>query len=129
MKEVISGLIGIIILFPLIVTLSYVVFMKKRGRAPAKTVGRAADVTTPFLFLAVYVVSYVIFGEGTGWYITGIAIVVAIILVIIERLRAKDFKILRVLQRAWRLYFLALSATYIILVVMGITIKIVEYVK
>lgn len=128
MKEVISGLLGTIILFPLIVTLSYVVIMRKMGRAPAKMMGRAADVTTPFLFLAVYVVAHAIFGDGPGWFISGIALVIAIVLVIIERLRVKEFKILRVLQRTWRLYFLVLSIAYIILIVVGIIKKIIEYV-
>lgn len=128
MNEVISGLLGTIILFPLIVTLSYVVIMRKMGRAPAKMMGRAADVTTPFLFLAVYVVAQAIFGDGPGWFISGIALVIAIVLIIIERLRVKEFKILRVLQRAWRLYFLVLSFAYIILIAVGVIKKIVEYV-
>ncbi|MEK3935198.1 DUF3397 domain-containing protein [Sporosarcina sp. FSL W7-1349] len=128
MNEVISGLLGTIILFPLIVTLSYVVIMRKMGRAPAKMMGRAADVTTPFLFFAVYVVAHAIFGDGPGWLISGIALVIAIVLIIIERLRVKEFKILRVLQRAWRLYFLVLSFAYIILIAVGVIKKIVEYV-
>ncbi|BAQ10420.1 hypothetical protein OXB_1949 [Bacillus sp. OxB-1] len=128
MNEVISGLLGAIILFPLIITLSYMVIMRKMGKAPAKMMGRAADVTTPFLFLAVYVVAHSIFGDGPGWFISGIALVIAIVLIIIERLRVKEFKILRVLQRAWRLYFLVLSAAYIILIAVGVIKKIVEYV-
>ncbi|MFS0574355.1 DUF3397 domain-containing protein [Sporosarcina sp. 179-K 3D1 HS] len=128
MKEVISGLLGTVILFPLIVTLSYVVVMRKRGKAPAKMMGRAADVTTPFLFLAVYAVAHAIFGDGPGWYITIIALVIAIILVVIERIRVKEFQIIRVLQRTWRLYFLVLSVAYIVLIAIGVIQNIVHYI-
>ena len=34
------------------------------GKAPASVIGLAADVTTPFLFLAVYMIRHTIFGEG-----------------------------------------------------------------
>lgn len=99
------------------------------GKAPAAVIGKAADFTTPFLFLSVYITSLSVFGKGTGFYITSIAILIAMLSAVVERLREKEFQIVRVLQRTWRLYFLLLSLAYLILLVVGISFKITEYVK
>jgi len=99
------------------------------GKAPAAVIGKAADFTTPFLFLSVYITSFTIFGKGTGFYITTIAILLVILLAVFERLREKEFQITRVIQKTWRLYFLILSFAYIVLLIIGVSFKISEYVK
>ncbi|HEX5563896.1 MAG TPA: DUF3397 family protein [Sporosarcina sp.] len=124
-----SILTGIIVLFPFLITIIFLVVMRKMGRAPAAVIGKAADFTTPFLFLSVYITSWSIFGKGTGFYITSIAILVAIFFAVVERVREKEFQIGRVLQKTWRLYFLLLSLVYVVLLFLGIGFKISEYVK
>jgi|SRR5690606_23489620 len=124
-----SILTGILVLFPFLITIIYLVVIRRMGKAPAAVIGKAADFTTPFLFLSVYITSLSVFGKGTGFYITSIAILIAMLSAVVERLREKEFQIGRVLQRTWRLYFLLLSLAYLILLVLGISFKITEYVK
>lgn len=124
-----SILTGIIVLFPFLITILFLIGMRKMGKAPAAVIGKAADFTTPFLFLSVYITSMTIFGKGTGFYITAIAILIAILFTVVERLKEKEFQITRVMQKTWRLYFLVLSFTYIVLLIIGLSFKISEYVK
>ena len=124
-----SILTGIIVLFPFLITILFLIGMRKMGTAPAAVIGKAADFTTPFLFLSVYITSMTIFGKGTGFYITAIAILIAILFTVVERLKEKEFQITRVMQKTWRLYFLVLSFTYIVLLIIGLSFKISEYVK
>ncbi|WHT46941.1 DUF3397 domain-containing protein [Sporosarcina thermotolerans] len=102
---------------------------EKNGKAPARVLGQAADWTTPFLFLAVYISASAIFGDGVGYYIVGIAIFIAILQAVIERMKVKEFIISRFLQKTWRLYFLVLGLSYLVLIVTGIIFKVSEYVK
>jgi len=124
-----SILTGIIVLFPFLITITFLIGMRKMGKAPAAVIGKAADFTTPFLFLSVYITSMTIFGNGTGFYITAISILIAILIAVFERLKEKEFQITRVIQKAWRLYFLILSFAYIVLLIIGVSFKISEYVK
>ncbi|WP_342538792.1 DUF3397 domain-containing protein [Sporosarcina sp. FSL K6-1540] len=129
MNEVVAAFLGMIILFPFIVTIAFMVVMRKMGKAPASILGLAADVTTPLLFIAVYVVSRAIFGQGIWVYIIGIAIIIAIVYAFIERSKVKEFQIARLLRKTWRFYFLVLLAAYVILFITGMVMKIVEYVR
>ena len=126
---IISVLIGIVIVCPFLVTIVFLVTMRKMGKAPARVLGQAADWSTPFLFLAVYISASEIFGEGVGYYITGIAIFIAILQAVVERMKVKEFIITRYLQKTWRLYFLILGLSYLVLVVTGVIFKVSEYVK
>ncbi|MER2089263.1 MAG: DUF3397 domain-containing protein [Sporosarcina sp.] len=129
MSGVISAVVGTIILFPFVVTILFLIIMKRIGRAPKSVMGLAADVTTPFLFIGIYVISYTIFGIGTAFYIAGFAIVIAIILAFIERGAVKDFRIVRLLRKIWRFYFLFSVAVYLLLLSFGTVLKIIEYLK
>ncbi|WP_339249537.1 DUF3397 domain-containing protein [Sporosarcina sp. FSL W8-0480] len=126
---ILSILIGIVIVCPFLVTIAVLVTMRKMGKAPARVLGQAADWTTPFLFLAVYISATAIFGDGVGYYIAGIAIFIAILLAIAERMKVKEFIITRYLQKTWRLYFLILGLSYLVLIVTGVIFKVSEYVK
>lgn len=127
MAELISSIWGVLILFPFIVTILFLIVCRKMGKAPVAVIGLAADVTTPFLFFAVYIISLTIFGKGTGVYIAGLAVIIAIVHVVIERLKVKEFRIARLLKRTWRFYFLLLLFAYFLLIVTGTVLKIIEY--
>jgi hypothetical protein len=129
LNNLLSILTGIIVLFPFLITIAFLIGMRKMGKAPAAVIGKAADFTTPFLFLSVYITSLTIFGKGTGFYLMSIAILIAIFFAVAERLGEKDFLIKRVVQKTWRLYFLLLSLAYVVLLVVGISLQISEYVK
>lgn len=129
MSGFISTIFGVIIVFPFIVTFLLLEYFRRRGKAPSSVIGFAADLTTPFLFLAVYVVSHTIFGSGTGLYIAFIAIILTIVYAVIERLKVKEFRIVVLLRKMWRLFFLILVVTYILLLIVGTILKIVEYAR
>lgn len=129
MDGVITALLGTVILFPFIITIVILIIMRKLGKAPVSVIGFAADLTTPFLFIAVYVVSNIMFGEGIGVYIGGFAIIIAIVHAFIERSRVKEFSVVRLLRKTWRFYFLVLMVAYLTLLAAGTILKIVEYVN
>lgn len=126
MSTVISVLLGVLIVFPFLLTFLILVFFRRRGRAPVTVIGLAADLTTPFLFLAVYIISRAILGTGIGLYIAVIAIVITIAYAFVERFKVKDFQIVRLLRKTWRLLFLILAAVYFILLIIGIVLKITD---
>ena len=127
MSTIISVLLGALIVFPFLVTFFLVIF-RKRGKAPAKVIGFAADVTTPFLFISVYIIARTIFGAGIGFTIATISIVITITFAVIERIKVKDFQIMRLLRKIWRLFFLILAVAYLIMLVVGVVLKVIEYV-
>lgn len=126
---VLAFLTGVLVIFPFLVTVVFLVVMRKIGKAPASVVGRAADWTTPFLFLSVYITSKNIFHTDTAFIIIVISIVIALIFATNERMREKEFRMTRFFQKTWRTYFLVLGVAYILFIVIGIVIKIVEYVN
>ncbi|WP_318615542.1 DUF3397 family protein [Sporosarcina sp. YIM B06819] len=127
MDGIISTIFGGLILFPYIVMLVFLVVMRKMGKAPASIIGLAADMTTPLLFLTVYLVSREIMGEGVGIYIAGIAVIIAIVRIVLERMKVKEFQIVHLLRKTWRLYFLVLTVSYLLLLLVGMILKMVEY--
>lgn len=127
MSGIIPMLLGVLIVFPFLVTFLVFIFLRKKGRAPSKDMGVAADITTPFLFIAVYIISLTIFDISAGFYIAIFAIIIPIIFAIIERMRKKDFRVGLILRRSWRLFFLILTAVYFVLLIAGVVLKIVEY--
>ncbi|MFD1204054.1 MULTISPECIES: DUF3397 family protein [Sporosarcina] len=129
MGSILSFFAGILVLCPFLIALVFLIVVRKFGRAPATYIGRAADVTTPFLFLSVYALSVAVFGRGTGIYLAGIAMLIGMIYAILERFRVKEYKILRLLQKTWRLYFLLLTAAYVVLMAAGVILNVISYTK
>lgn len=124
---IVSILIGSAVVFPFIWMFLILVIYKRRGISPASVLGLAADLTTPLLFLSVYVISHTIFGNGSGTYIVIIAIIIMIIFSIYEKKNVKDLSIIRLLRKVWRLYFLILVTAYFTLLVIGIIVKVISY--
>ena len=124
---ILSVLFGIVVYFPFIWMFLILVIYKRRGIAPSSVLGPAADMTTPLLFLSVYVITQTIFGTGAGYYIVTIAIIIMIIYSIYEKMNVKELRIIRLLRKIWRLFFLILVVAYFILLIIGLIVKIFEY--
>ena len=129
MKMILSVLFGIVVFFPFIWMFLILVIYKSRGIAPSSVLGQAADMTTPLLFMSVYVISQKIFGSGVGYYIVTIAIIIMIIYSIYEKMNVKELRIIRLLRKIWRLFFLILVAAYFILLIIGVIVKVIAYVN
>ena len=128
-SALLSMLFGIFILFPFIWSFLILVIYKRRGIAPSSVLGPTADMTTPFLFMSVYIIAKTAFGDGVGFYIALIAIIIMIIYTIYEKMNVKELRIIRLLRKVWRLYFLILAVAYIILLVFGVVINIMSMVS
>lgn len=123
---ILSVLTGVIAIFPFIITFFIILFYKGLGRKPKfKTV---ADVTTFLLFFSVYIIAHTIFGDGVGYIILISALGVMILYASYERRQVKDFQIIRFLRKVWRLFFLLLFATYLLLILIGLVLKVIEHV-
>lgn len=124
---ILSVLFGIATVFPFIWMFLILVVYKRRGISPSTVLGLAADMTTPLLFLSVYLISHTIFGNGVGYYIVIVAIMIMIIYSIYEKMNVKDLRVKRLFRKIWRLFFLILVAAYFILIVIGVVVKIIAY--
>ena len=126
-QTILSVLFGVLVLCPYIITILVLLIYRRLGKAPVSVLGQAADFTTPFLFFSVYIIARTIFGELVGVYLSVIAILLILIFAILEKMNVKEFLIKRLFRRVWRLYFLLLSISYIILLFTGLILKIIEY--
>ena len=124
-----SQLAGIVVLFPFIIMIVLLVIYRGMGKAPAKVIGHTADLTTPFLFLSIYIMANTIFSVGVGFYIAMIALIIMIVYAVIERKNVKDFRVKRLLRKVWRFLFIVLAIAYLVLLVLGIVLKVFEYVN
>lgn len=120
-----SILIGVIVLFPFIISICLLLFYRQVGRKP--TMRKIADYTTPFLFLSVYMIAYTIFGEGVGYIISIIAVIIILFIAIRERQRVKDFEVMYLLRKGWRVFFLLLLIVYILLMIIGVILTIIDH--
>jgi hypothetical protein len=126
-ETILSIFFGILIFCPYIVTILILMIYRRLGTAPASRLGQAADLTTPFLFLSVYIIARTIYGDLVGVYIAITSIIIIIIYSIVEKKSVKEFLIKRFLRKVWRLFFLLLSSSYVILLIIGLVLKIMEY--
>ena len=126
---ILSSLFATLVLFPFIVTFVTLVIYKKIGSAPKSKLGIAADLTTPFLLLSVYILSRTIFGVGVGYTMLTAAILMTIAFAIYERVNVKEFRVVRLLRKIWRLLFLLLVFFYFALLILGLVLRIVEYLQ
>ena len=127
LHTILSVLFGILIFCPFIITILVLMIYRRLGTAPVSVLGQAADLTTPFLFLSVYIIARTIYGDLVGVYISITSIIIIIIYTIVEKMNVKEFMIKRFLRKVWRLFFLLLSSSYIILLIIGLVLKIIEY--
>lgn len=119
-------ILSVLVLFPFIVPIVYLIIKRKMGYAPSTLIGRAADITTPFLYIAVYVIARTIVGDKVLFYMIGITAIIALLFIILERVKQREYQIKRVLQHILRLLFLLLATTYMLLLIIGLIIQIVQ---
>lgn len=127
LSSILSVLFAVIVIFPFIITILMLFIYKKRGRAPAKSLGEAADWTTLFLFVSVYMLARAIFDYSIGFYMLIAFVIMVLAFAIYERLKVKDFRIIRLLRKVWRLSFLLLLVAYIGLLITGLILQIIAY--
>lgn len=115
---------GTIVIFPFI--MSFFFYSLNRWTKYKISIRKNADYTTPFLFLSVCVIMSTLFG-GSSIYFIFIGILVLILLyAIFEKRNVKDFQISVLLRKVWRLLFILLTMAYLLLIIVGLTITIIQ---
>lgn len=128
-SSIVAIIFAIVVMFPFIVTFLALSFYKKRGKAPANMLGEAADWTTFFLFASVYILARSMFDFAIGFYMMMTFVLIVIVFAVYERIKVKDFKIIRLMRKVWRLSFILLFVAYVGILITGLVLKIIEYAK
>lgn len=123
----IANIMGSILLFPFIILVVLLFIAKKLGFTPSKRLGWAADGTVPFLAAAVIILIHAIWDRWLGFYVVGLVCILVIVFSVIERLHVKEFRTKLVLRKTWRLYFVILTASYFVLIIIGLIRQIIHY--
>lgn len=98
------------IYFPFIVLLfSYWFFNHPDSTTTFQT---AADVTTPFFMLGVIRALQTIEQQNSMTIVVSICVVVAVVMMVLERFIQKKFFTFAVIKRIWRVYFLIFTMLY-----------------
>lgn len=127
MWDVVVNVVGGLLLVPFLFLLLFLIIAKRLGKSPAKVFGIAVDMTTPFVFYAVAVLIHAIWDVWIVGYLLGVACLIAMYIAVKERLQVKEFRTNLVLRRTWRIYFLILSLAYVVLILIGLIWRIVEF--
>lgn len=122
METVLSGLL----IFPFVILIILLIIAKKIRIKKSKRLGWAVDVTTPFLAIAVVIFIRSIWDLWFIFYMGSAFCVVAIIVATFERFKTKEFRMLLVLRKTWRVFFLLLVGMYILLIIIGIILQIMR---
>ena len=91
--------------------------------------GAASDVTTFCLFFSVPLAIGAVWQINVGIFLVIVAIFMAMIFTYVEWRTKKEIEVMALLRKVWRFLFLLLSASYIIICVVGIIQSLVEYLQ
>ena len=89
-------------------------------------IGFSADLTTILLFVSVpFIVDFV--WQYTSYILVIIiAIIVALVFTFIDWRTKKEIEVLKLIKKTWRVYFVSLSAAYIVIVIAAIITFIIK---
>lgn len=123
----IANILGSVLLFPFIILLLLLFAAKKLGVTPSRRFGLAADGTVPFLAAAVIILIHAVWDRWLSFYVAGTVCILVIIFAVMERLSVKEFRTMIVLRKTWRSYFVLLTVSYFILLIIGLVRQIAAY--
>lgn len=119
-------ILGAILIFaPFLVFLLLMVLSRKKLKRRA--IGFSADLTTFLLFVSVPVSVEALWGVSITFAVSVAAILIAIILLVLEWKKSKEIEVLKYIRKTWRLYFLLLSAGYILICVTGLALTVISF--
>ena len=120
-------LLAIFLLFPFFFTITSLFVLRMIGFSKSKAVGFAADLTTPFIMIALPIIVKSVWGWGISAIMLSVLLVLAIVFTYVEWRSQKEIEIPLLLKKIWRAYFLLLSILYIILMIVGFVYWIINY--
>lgn len=101
--------------------------LRKIGLSKNKSLGYAADCTTPFLLISLPVIFEAIWGFSITVIFYSFLIFIAIIFTYIDWRSKKEIHIVPLLKKIWRFYFLFFVLFYGILMIVGFIYWIIQY--
>ncbi|PKH11104.1 DUF3397 domain-containing protein [Planomicrobium sp. MB-3u-38] len=99
-----------------------------RKKLKRRAIGLSADVTTFLLFISVPVSMKALWDVDISFAVYVTAIIIAIILLIIEWKKSKEIEVLKYARKTWRLYFLLLSMSYILIWLTGLALTLISFI-
>lgn len=120
-----SIFLDIFVLCPFLFLAILYVMLKKFPKKSVKPFGKAADLTTVILFFSIPATVKFFWSFNIGFMVLIIAIIIAMTFTIIEWRTTKEIELMPLFRKIWRFLFLALSSTYIVILLVGIIQKII----
>lgn len=124
----IQYIVSTIIFFPIILFFITYVIWRKRKKTNIQSIGTAADVTTFVLFFSVPLSIASLWGENYSGIVFIVAVFIAIIFTYIDWRTKKEIKILSLFKKIWRLFFILLTISYIVIWFVGLIQSIMNHV-
>ncbi len=107
--------------------LSFLIFRKMRMKK-RYALGFSADITVFVLFFSVLIALYSVWGNTYISFLLGIMLCVGLIVTFLDWRTKNEIDVPLLLKRIWRLYFLLLSALYVIVCMVGLIMNVVGYI-
>lgn len=126
MNEALPIIMQVVMYSPIVVLCLFYFILKKMKLKQRYAVGFSADITTLLLILAVPYIVQTMWNVNIYIIIIIIAIVLGLILTFIEWRTKKEIEIPTLMRKIWRVYFVMLMITYIIVGVTAIIIIVVQ---
>ena len=126
MNEALPIIMQVVMYSPIVVLCLFYFILKKMKLKQRYAVGFSADITTLLLILAVPYIVQTMWNVNIYIIIIIVAIVLGLILTFIEWRTKKEIEIPTLMRKIWRVYFVMLMITYIIVGVTAIIIIVVQ---
>lgn len=98
-----------------------------RKKLKRRAIGFSADLTTFLLFVSVPVSVEALWSVEISFAVCVTAILIAIPLLVVEWKKSKEIEVLKYMRKTWRLYFLLLSAGYLLIWVTGLALTVISF--
>lgn len=120
-------IVAVLLFCPFTVLLLVYVIGKKMKLSSVQAFGYGADLTTAILFLSVSLAIKSVWQLSVFLWIIIAAAMIAILFTYRDWRTKKEIEVLPLLRRIWRFYFIVLVFLYIIIVMVGITFSVLDY--
>ena len=126
MIDILHKMYWVILFCPFVVLIVSYFVLKKLKMKQQYAIGFSADLTTILLFVSVpFIVDFV--WQYTSYILVIIiAIIVALVFTFIDWRTKKEIEVLKLIKKTWRVYFVSLSAAYIVIVIAAIITFIIK---
>lgn len=126
MGTFLSGVISVLIIVPFLGYFLSFIIIKQITKNHRKAVTISIDITTFIFIISVHFLIKAIWGQSLLWLIFLFMILIALTFVIIHRYLRDEIDYPRILRGYWRLNFLLFFCVYLILLIFGVTSRVME---